>query len=247
MTVSSPYDMTSKDKNKIYNNFKPYMLEIKNINNLSYYVSSNSDINITAKIGDIVKVVVDNDSVKKLLIDILLQKSDEVNYEYSLIDECGNRLIGESIRYYINYVPNNLSIKNGSFISNITNGKENIKIRKINEICTLVGLYDYANILPQGLDTEINNDVNITNAIKYKIVMARELIIDRPIIIFDEPDLFLNGKTKNVLNSTIKFMIKDHIVLVFTKLNKQLNLNEKTIEICSYDKAKINEDIIFNL
>lgn len=190
MTKINPYDdRLNKGKNEVYDEFKPFILEIKVLNDLLCCTSYNSDINIVAKIGDVVKIIIDVDATKEAILKILLETSDKFVDNCFLIDKAGNKLAGSSIRCYIKYVPNNLLISDNSSIINS----------------------------------------------------------DKPIIIFDEPHLFSNGKAITIFNSTIKLLIKNHIVLVFTKLNKNLGLNEITIELCSYDKAKIDEDIIYNL
>jgi ABC-type multidrug transport system fused ATPase/permease subunit len=65
----------------------------------------------------------------------------------------------------------------GSILDNIKMGREEIPLERLNEILKMLGLYDFVNSFPKGLDTYLLSGGNfLALEVAQKIILARALI-----------------------------------------------------------------------
>ena len=130
------------------------------------------------------------------------------------------------LRSNISYLPQEVELLNISIKDNITLNLDLKSSSRNNDgfllkVMNMVGLVNYINNLPKGLDTMVeNNGKDIPGGIKKRIGLARAIINDGKIIIFDEP-------TDSLDIEGVKSLYK--ILNDFRKL-------KKTIIIASHDQ-----------
>lgn len=134
-------------------------------------------------------------SGKSTIIKLLLN-----NYEVSkgilcINDMDINTINIEDIYQHISIVHQNAPILNDTLKNNITYFKD-YSDKQINEVIEKAGLKDFVSALPKGLNTVINeNGNNISGGEKQRISIARALLKDADLLIYDEPTSNLDHTT----------------------------------------------------
>ena len=129
--------------------------------------------------------------------------------------------------------------------------RENIKLAKPNatdkeilKACKDANLYDYVMSLPQGLDTKLGeNGVKMSGGEKQRLAIARALIKNTRIIIFDESTSSLdNASQAEVTKAIAKLSGKHTIIIVAHRLSTIKDVDK----IYFLEKGKIIDEGTFN-
>ena len=107
-----------------------------------------------------------------------------------------------SVRKQIAYVPQHGVLYRGSILDNLTNfGGPRSNDRAL-EIATAVGLDKLIARLPNGYQTEVGNSnvERLPAGTVQRIAIARALVSDAPIILFDEADSFLDLEGSDLIS-----------------------------------------------
>lgn len=81
------------------------------------------------------------------------------------------------------------------------------------------------------LDNKIINDFLLSGGEKRKIVLNRAFIKDADLLIFDEPDTFLDNKALNKFSDILKRKYSEKIVIVITHNKELMHLSDKIIKL----------------
>ena len=117
----------------------------------------------------------------------------------------------------IAYVPQNISIINGSIRENITIGyKQNeINESKINSVLIGAQLEEFVFNLPNKLDTQITeNGLNLSGGQRQKIGIARALLSEPGLLILDEATSSLDSKSESEIMKVINNLRKKVTLIV---------------------------------
>ncbi len=232
-----------------YNNIKETKLKkIKNtigkIEFKNVFFSYNNEkflenLNFTIKPNKITAIVGTNGAGKTTIINLILQlycpKKGEI-----LIDDININNIDK--KSYLNEI----SILNqDTYLFNISIRENfnliNKDIKKQEEICKFVGIDKFIKSLPKGYDTIIDeNSHNISGGQKRLLSLARTLLKESKILIFDEATSSLDReKIKSVIN-LLKELKNNHTIIVITHKKELIDIADETIAI---DKGKILQHI----
>lgn len=78
---------------------------------------------------------------------------------------------------------------------------------KMQEACKAVGLDHFIHTLPQGYDTVLNDQVNLSQGQKQQLTIARAMIADKPMLILDEATSSVDTRTElQIQNAMDKLM-----------------------------------------
>lgn len=108
-----------------------------------------------------------------------------------------------SLRAQIMYIEQNPHIFNSSIRENITLNQK-VSKEKLEAAVTQSGLNDWLSLLPNGLDTNINSNAkNLSGGQKQRIALARGLVTDKKIILFDEGTSSLDETSANEIEEIL--------------------------------------------
>lgn len=203
------------------------------------------DLNFTIKKNENIAIIGDNGSGKTIISKTML----------GFYDYTGNIYIGKynikyiskkSLRNYIGVVLQDSYLFTDTIKNNINVTNKNIEDKKILEVLKLAEIYEDI----KKFDNTINYTIgkggnNISGGQKQRIAIARSLIKENKIIIFDDSLSKLDTKTKiNILNNIIEMkkgtIIISHDSKVVRKCDKVLFINNKTIEEGSHEELMKN-------
>lgn len=219
--------------------FKP-TISIQNLN--FNYKNQKSfrlgEINLEIKEGEFVAIVGPSGAGKTTLIDLLLgiitPSSGQV-----LISGRPPRESVEKWPGFIGYVPQNVFLANTSILNNIifeysTQEPQNDLIESV---ISKSHLTDFINMLPDGLETQIQNSGNLlSGGQKQRIGIARALYTDPKLLIMDEATSALDSDSEATISSAIRSLRGKMTVIVVAH---RLSTIVEADKIYYLDKGKI--------
>ncbi len=195
------------------------------LNDVSFTINSNAITIITGKpssgksgVFDLLLKLNRKHSGKIFIDDIEMEKIEESTYY---------QLISSVRREYIFF---DLSIM------------ENLKLidddeDKIYNICKELEIYDYIMNLPEGFDTKImSTNRKISSDVRNLLAIARVLIRDSKIMLFDDIISILDEETQHKVLNILKKMKKDHTIVIITR---EENIIKESDEVIVLDENKL--------
>ena len=213
-------------------------LEFKNVS-FSYKKNKNILNNINFKINAKEKVsIVGKSGVgKSTLINLICKLYDVKNGKILIDNHNINDLSYEYLKRNISVVSQNPYIFNLSIKENLMLAKEKVSMEEIVNSCKLVSLHDYIMTLPNKYDTILDeNGINLSGGQKQRLSIARAIIKNSKIIIFDEATNSLDEETNRIIKETINFLNKNSTIIIITHKLKNITDSDKIILI---DNGKI--------
>lgn len=179
------------------------------------------------------------------------------NYDYGeiLIGDINYKYISpEKVREIISVVPQNVHLFTGTILENLLISNENASEYEINEALKKSELYEFVQNLPEKLNTHIGElGKKLSGGEVKRLGIARAILRNSPIIIFDEVTSHLDSVTeKNILNMIEQISKEKSILFITHRLNQMemfdeilIMLNGKIIERGTH-KALIKQSGYYN-
>ena len=82
------------------------------------------------------------------------------------------------------------------------------------EACRAVGLEHFISTLPQGYDTILNDQLNLSQGQKQQLTIARAMIADKPMLILDEATSSVDTRTEQQIQSAMDALMKNRTSFV---------------------------------
>ena len=188
-------------------------------NNLNYKIGSKylfKDLNLNIKKGEKILLSGESGSGKSTLFKMLLRYID-VDYNHIKVSGIDiNHYHLENIRNNITYVTNNEYIFNDTLKNNILLYKED-KNEIFEKVCKLCLVDELIKNTITGYDSMIEeNGFNFSNGERQRIILARSILRDSNIYIFDEATSGIDiTKEKKILEEIFSYL-KDKTVIVIS-------------------------------
>lgn len=173
------------------------------------------DVSIEIKPDKKTAIVGASGSGKTSLFNLLLRYFDATNGEITIDDTNLLDLDEESIRNNIGVIRQDSFIFNMSIMDNFRMVKENVTLEEVRKVCKDAYIDSYIMKLPNGYETIIGeNGVNLSGGQKQRLAIARTLLRNTKIILFDEATSSLDNKSQEYIKKTIDKLAKDHTVII---------------------------------
>ncbi len=82
------------------------------------------------------------------------------------------------------------------------------------EACRAVGLDHFIRTLPQGYDTVLNDQVNLSQGQKQQLTIARAMIANKPMLILDEATSSVDTRTEQQIQTAMDQLMKNRTSFV---------------------------------
>lgn len=119
-------------------------------------------------------------------------------------------------RKIFGYVDQNFHMISGTVADQISLQDENITKVQIKDALDFVGLTDYVATLKKGIDTQVGNDVLFSQGQKQLLAIARAIVTNPPILLFDEITANLDSITEEKLVAILQKASHAHTILSIT-------------------------------
>jgi len=102
----------------------------------------------------------------------------------------------------------------GTVRENLVFNQEDSSDERIEEACRACGIWDFIEALPQGLDTELNENTSISAGQKQLFTIARAMLQNRPMLILDEATSSVDTRTELIAQRAMDELMKDRTSFV---------------------------------
>ena len=152
---------------------------------------------------------------KTTIFKLLLKQYD--NYQGNILIDNHNikDFSEECLRSTITIVNQEPMLFNMTIKENLLMVKENATVEEIKNACKLANIDDFIESLPNKYDEVIEeNTSNLSVGQKQRIAIARAILKNTPIILFDEVTSALDKNSKKALEKTINKLSEEKTVIV---------------------------------
>lgn len=208
-----------------------YLENVPVIDTISFKINAGEKIAIVGKDG----------SGKSTLLRLFstLYKPSNGNILFNQIPL--NNLELNNLRSHIGLMFNRLDIFNGSILENITFGNQSISIQTVLHYSKLVGLEDFINVLPYGIETQLETTgKKLPRSVVKKILILRAIVNQPSLILLEEPFSDLEKESIDLIENTLLNHLPNSTVIVVSneitfnqKCDRTFNLLDKKLTIQS--------------
>lgn len=197
--------------------------------NVNFAYGFNDDvlknINVEIKKGEKIGVTGSSGSGKSTLAKLLLRQYEEFSGEILIDNENLKNININELRSKISYISQNNFVFGASIKDNLLFGV-NHNMEKVIDVCKRVGIHSFIKNLNYGYDTILEaNGENLSGGQIQRISIARALIKDADIYIFDEPTSSLDAETERLVQDYIENIDGKTIIIISHNLNFIKNLD----------------------
>ena len=153
---------------------------------------------MTIKKGEKVALVGSSGSGKTTLTSLLLRFYNYNNGDITIDDKSYNEINTKSVRNLIGLVTQEPILFNDTIKNNITYGSENIKDKQIEEATQIAKIDDFISSLDLKYETIIEGERGslLSGGQKQRLSIARAIIKNPPILVFDEATSSLDSQSE---------------------------------------------------
>ena len=150
----------------------------------------------TAKAGQKIAIVGPTGAGKTTMVNLLM-RFHEIQGGEILIDGVSTKdITRENVHDQFCMVLQDTWLFEGTVKENLIYSTPNVSDEKIRQACKAVGLDHFIRTLPQGYDTVLSDQVNLSQGQKQQLTIARAMIADKPMLILDEATSSVDTRTE---------------------------------------------------
>jgi thiol reductant ABC exporter CydC subunit len=151
------------------------------------------------------------------------------------ISLCGikyDELTGDRVREVIGYSAQHAHIFDNTIAENVRLARRDASDEQIEQALDRVKLGAWVASLPAGINTRVGqHGAQLSGGQRQRLALARMILADPPIAIFDEPTEHLDAVTAAELATDILTVMSDRSVIYITHLSHGLDLVDEVIEL----------------
>lgn len=204
-----------------------YNKDLKVLNDISISIEPKSIVSIIGASGS------GKTSLIKLLIGLETPQQGEILYDGKSISQIPLHIL----RRQITVIWQEFSMFKGSILDNLIIGIKNVSENEVMRAIKLSRMYELINSLPLGLDTPIAEwGASLSGGQKQRLAIARAIVRNTPIIIFDEATSNIDLKTEAEILRNLFIEKNDKTIIFVTHRITTATLADK---ICLLESGKI--------
>jgi ATP-binding cassette subfamily B protein len=175
------------------------------------------DVNFTASIGSITAIVGPTGTGKSTLMSLLLRLADPDQGCITVDGTDIRDFTVNSLRHGISIATQENILFSESVLNNILYAAPNATRQDAIEAARVVCAHDFIEALPQGYDTALGERaVKLSSGQRQRLVLARAIVRDTPILILDEPTAALDAQTEHDVLANIQVWSEGRCVFLIT-------------------------------
>jgi ATP-binding cassette subfamily B protein len=186
-------------------------------------------------------IVGESGSGKSTLMSIL-QNIYPVHSGHVFIGDSEIKYISNSsLRHIIAVVPQKIELFAADVSTNISIGDDEPDMKKILGICTMLGITQFIDDLPNGFQTQLGeNGASLSGGQKQRIAIARALYRDPEILILDEASSSLDPVSEKYVQNAIESLLSEKKTVIV--ISHRLSSIQKAGKIIVLKDGKVMEE-----
>lgn len=174
-----------------------------------------SDISFTCKKGEKIAVIGSTGSGKSSLVKLMTRLYDATKGQVLINGKDIKEYQLNSLRNQIGYVAQKAHLFKGSIKENISFGKPDATMDEIEEAAKIAQAKEFIEVRDHQYEDEISEDgTNVSGGQKQRLSIARAIIMNPSLYIYDDSFSALDFKTDATLREALKPKVKDAIFFV---------------------------------
>ncbi|WP_197723383.1 type I secretion system permease/ATPase [Thiomicrorhabdus aquaedulcis] len=200
------------------------------LNNVSFIIKAGEKVGVIGRIGS------GKSTLEKLILGFYPPSSGSI-----LIDGIDiTQLDPAELRRNINYVPQDVTLFSGDVRENIAYRAPYVEDSVILKAARLAGVDDFIKLHPSGYSLKISEGgKSLSGGQRQSIGVARALLLDSAIYLFDEPTNAMDAKSEQLMIDRIRKNTIKNTTLVVTHKMSLLQLTERLLVM---DNGKVIAD-----
>ncbi len=173
------------------------------------------NFNLDIKPGEFIGLVGPTGAGKSTVIKLLLRFYDPTRGTITLDGTPLPQVSQKELRRNIGYVGQDVFLFDTSLRQNLKMGKPDLSDDRLNEALDVAAARDFVHELPQGLDTLIGErGQRLSGGQRQRITIARGLLGDPPILIFDEATSAVDNETEEAIQRSLQKLAHQRTLIV---------------------------------
>jgi ABC-type multidrug transport system fused ATPase/permease subunit len=179
------------------------------------------EVSLAARRGELVALVGPNGAGKSTLLELLPRFRQPTNGRIVIDGQDINDVSLESLRSKIGFVTQDTPLFDGTITENVTYGvrgdASEASEEQIQQAARLAGVDELVASLPEGWETKVREGRRmLSRGQRQRVVLARALAADPPIIVLDEVGSALDMETQRTLTEQLRVLAQHKTVIVAT-------------------------------
>ena len=161
------------------------------------------DFSAEAKPGQKIAIVGPTGAGKSTLVNLLMRFYEIQGGKISIDQIPTNRIKREAVHSQFCMVLQDTWLFEGTVRENLIYCTPDASDEKMKQACKAVGLDHFIRTLPNGYDTILNDQVNLSQGQKQQLTIARAMIADKPMLILDEATSSVDTRTEQQIQNAM--------------------------------------------
>ncbi len=194
----------------------------KVLNNITLEIAAGEKVGIIGPVGS------GKTTLGKLILGIYEPISGMVTMDGTDI----RQIDPAEFRYFLGYVPQDIVLFRGTVRDNITMGVQEIDDQNVLHAAEMAGVTEFVKKHPSGFDMVIEEfGRGLSGGQRQSVAIARALLLDPPVLVFDEPTSNMDNRSEIRLKSYLATAVKEKTVVLITHRASLLDMVNRLIVI----------------
>lgn len=134
------------------------------------------------------------------------------------------------LRHFLGYVPQDIVLFQGTVRDNITMGVDDIDDQSVIHAAEMSGVDEFVKKHPSGFDMRVEEfGRGLSGGQRQSVAMARALLLDPPVLVFDEPTSNMDNRSEIRLKGYLAKTVKEKTVVLITHRASLLDMVTRLI------------------
>ncbi len=166
------------------------------------------DFSAVVKPGQKIAIVGPTGAGKTTMVNLLM-RFYEINSGKITIDGVDTRdVTRENVHDQFCMVLQDSWLFEGTIRENIVYSMKDVSDERVEEACKMVGLHNYISGLPNGYDTVLSEDSNMSAGQRQLMTIARAMIQNAPLLILDEATSSVDTRTEQIVQDAMDLLTR---------------------------------------
>ncbi len=187
-----------------------------------------NDVSLRVPAGGSLAIVGPTGSGKTTIVRLLTRQYEVGAGAITLADTDIREIAREELKQAMVLVPQEPAIFNGSILENIAIDRPNIGLDRVIDVCEKLTAHTFILEMPDGYHTMLETDgTNLSMGQRQLIALARALVSDAQILIFDESTANIDTETERMIQHALDFvMTQKSTIIIAHRLSTIRHVNE---------------------
>lgn len=166
------------------------------------------DFSVKIKPGQKVALVGPTGSGKTTMVNLLMKFYDINSGDIKIDDIKIKDLKRENVHDLFTMVLQDTWLFEGTIKENIIYNRKHITLEEVKKACKIVGMDHFIKTLPNGYDSYLNEETNVSEGQRQLLTIARALIKETPFLILDEATSNVDTRTEELISKAMDVLTK---------------------------------------